>query len=161
MLRKTAVLLLAVLSLLPSHAAARGLGPLDSRLILVFDMRPEGWTVKAKLRQLPTLGPFAVWRLGGTVFCHRGGCPGHRARIEGNTGRAGGHGFVFRGAFRGGVVCTFTGTISDPNATNTYTCQDAQGNVTLQGTFHIGACRCVDRTGGRPSGFCAPRPCPF
>lgn len=159
--RKTAVLLLAVLYLLPSHAVARGFGPVDSRLILVFDMRPEGWTVKAKLRQLPTAGPFAVWGLGGSVRCDRSACPGQRARIEGTT-RAGGQGLVFRAGFRRrGVVCTFTGTISDPNATNTFICQDAEGNVTLEDTFHVGLCRCLDRTPGGRSGFCATRPCPF
>jgi hypothetical protein len=158
--RKTAVLLLAVLYLLPSHAAASGLGPVDSRLILVFDMRAPGWTLKAKLRQLPTLRLFSEWRLGGSFYCNGDGCPGLRARADGDT-RARGEGFVVRATFRRGVVCTFTGSTSDPNATNAFTCLDAQGNVTLQDTFHVGACRCLDRTHGSRSGFCASNPCPF
>jgi hypothetical protein len=158
--RTTALLLVAVLTLLPSLAPAGVSGPVDSRLILVFDQRDPGWTVKAKLRLLPTLGPFPVWSIGGTIRCDGDACPGRRARIEGTT-RSAGDGFVFRARFRRGVLCTFIGTIGDPNATNTYGCVDPQGNVTLQDTFHVGACRCLDRTQGNPSGFCATHPCPF
>jgi len=158
--RPTALLLAAGLVLLPSLAFATELGPVDSRVIFVFDMRTPGWLVKAKLRLLPTLGPIPVWDAAGTIRCDGDGCPGRRARITGNT-RAGGVGFGFQASFRGGTTCTFGGTIADPNATNAYHCVDAAGNPTLDDTFHVGLCRCLDRHPGTPDAFCATDPCPF
>ena len=160
MVRRTGLLFVAGLALLSSLAFATGLGPVDSRLILVFDMRTPGWTVKAKLRLLPTLGPIPVWGITGTVRCDGDDCPGRRARITGNT-LAGGDGFGFQASFRGGTTCTFGGTIADPNATNAYRCVDAAGNPTLADTFHVGLCRCLDRKPGSPDAFCATDPCPF
>src|SRR5262245_33530521 len=139
--------LFAGLALLPSLAHATELGRVDSRLILVLDMRTPGWLVKAKLRLLPTLGPIPVWGITGAVRCDGDGCPGRRARITGNT-RAGGAGFGFQASFRDGTTCTFAGTIADPNATNTYRCVDVAGNPTLADTFHVGLCRCLDRRPG-------------
>ena len=40
---------------------------MDSRLILVLDMRTPGWLVRTKLRLLPTLGPFPAWGVTGNI----------------------------------------------------------------------------------------------
>jgi hypothetical protein len=158
--RPTALLSLVLLPLLGSAAGAPASGPADSRLILVLDQRNPGWTVKAKLRLVPTFGPFAVWAITGTIRCVGDGCPGRHGRLEGST-RAAGDGLGIRATFRRGTVCTFTGTTSDPGATDVYSCLDAAGNVTLQDTFHVGGCRCGDRVPGSPGAFCATGPCPF
>ena len=157
---RTRVALLLPVLLLSARTATPGLGPVDSRLALVLDMRAPGWTVRAKLRLLPTLVPFSVWGVTGTVHCDGDACPGRRARIQGTT-RAAGQEFTIQAAFRRGVVCTFTGTTSDPTAANGYRCVDALGNVTLEDTFHVGGCFCGDRRAGTAAAFCATKPCPF
>src|SRR5262249_10572910 len=142
------------LTLGASAASARA----TSGLILVFDMRPDGWTLKATLRPIPT--PMAPrWAIRGTLRCHGSRCPGRRARVSGSVGPQG-TAFIAEGTFPSGVRCTFSGTLSDPEAPQRYRCVDRAGATFIDDTFHVGGCRCGDRL-GTDSGFCATEPCPF
>lgn len=92
--------------------------------------------------------------------CHRSRCPAGRARLAGTVGSHG-EPFAVQATFPSGVRCTFTGTLGDPDATNDYRCTDPAGTVLFEDTFHVGACRCADRTRDPAVGFCATDPCPF
>jgi len=62
--------------------------------------------------------------------------------------------------FPSGVRCTLAGTLHDPAATNRYRCTDPAGAILFEDTFHVGGCRCGDRSGAT-AGFCETNPCPF